>query len=152
MLFTRLYMGAIRWLAAALRNALTARLQMLSIGYHGRTSAAVLQSKIVRDVENIEMMFGQVGNPLGSAAVVFIGAVTMTAVKVPQFLPVFALAIPFGVAVWWATRRRTRRTNEEFRREMEQFPRRIGEMATLLPITRAHGLEDVAFDRVAQDT
>ncbi|WP_307812291.1 ABC transporter ATP-binding protein [Lacisediminihabitans changchengi] len=148
-LFTRVYMGVVRNLAAGLRNALTARLQSLSIGYHGRTSASVIQSKVVRDVENIELMFSQIGNPLGSAIVVFTGAVVTTAITVPQFLPVFALAIPCGIAVWWILRRRSQLRNEVFRRQMEHFSRRVGEMATLMPITRAHGLEDVAIDRVA---
>ncbi|WP_426592584.1 ABC transporter ATP-binding protein [Cellulomonas sp. McL0617] len=150
-LFTRIYMGTVRTLGANLRNAMTVRMQMLSIGYHGRTSAAVLQSKVVRDVENIELMFSQVGNPLGSAVVVFVGAVVMTAISVPQFLPIFALTIPCGIGVWWTMRLRSHRRNEQFRIQMEQFSRRVGEMATLMPITRAHGLEDVAIDRIAQD-
>lgn len=149
LLFTRIYMGVVREVALGLRNDLTARLQTLSIGYHGRTGASVIQSKVVRDVENIELMFGQIGNPLGSAIVVFTGAVLVTALSVPQFLPVFALAIPCGVVVWWALRRRSQRRNEAFRRQMEQFSRRVSEMATLMPITRAHGLEEVAMDRVA---
>ncbi|WP_157416071.1 ABC transporter ATP-binding protein [Agromyces allii] len=150
-LFTRLYMGIVRRIAVTLRNAVTMRLQTLSIGYYGRTSAAVMQSKVVRDVENIELMYGQVGNPLGSAIVVFCGAITMTALTVPQFLPVYVFAIPCGIGVWWIMRRRSHRTNEAFRLQMERYSRRVGEMATLMPITRAHGLEHVAYDRVAED-
>ncbi|MFH8252977.1 ABC transporter ATP-binding protein [Microbacterium sp. B2969] len=150
-LFTRLYMGMIRTLGVTLRNAVTARLQTLSIGYYARTSAAVMQSKVVRDVENIELMFGQIGNPLGSAIVVFCGTVVMTAITVPQFLPVYALTIPCGIGVWLLMRRRSHRRNEQFRLQMEQYSRRVGEMATLMPVTRAHGLEDVSFDRVARD-
>lgn len=151
-LFTRLYMGMIRALGVTLRNAVTAQLQTLSIGYYARTSAAIMQSKVVRDVENIELMFGQIGNPLGSAIVVFCGAVIMTALTVPQFLPVYALTIPCGIGVWLLMRRRSHRRNEQFRRQMEQLSRRVSEMTTLMPVTRAHGLEDVSFDRVARDT
>ena len=150
-LFTRLYMGIVRRIAVTLRNAVTARLQTLSIGYYGRTSASVMQSKVVRDVENIELMYGQIGNPLGSAIVVFCGAIAMTALTVPQFLPIYVLTIPCGIGVWWIMRRRSHRTNEAFRKQMERYSRRVGEMTTLMPITRAHGLESVAFDRVAED-
>ncbi|MCS5713165.1 ABC transporter ATP-binding protein/permease [Herbiconiux sp. CPCC 205716] len=148
--FTRLYMSSVRGMAANLRNALADRLQTLSIGFHARSSASVIQSKVVRDVENLELMFLQAGNPGLSAVFVFIGAVTMTAVTVPQFLPVFALSVPAGVGVWWAMRRRSSLRNQEFRVEMERFSSRIGEMATLLPITRAHGLEHIARDRVSE--
>jgi ATP-binding cassette subfamily B protein len=148
--FTRLYMGAVRSLGAGFRNALAARLQLLSIGFHSRSNASIIQSKVVRDVENVEMMFAQSGGPFLSAVFVFVGAITMTALTVPQFLPVFALSIPCGFGVWWFTRRRSRERNEEFRREMEVFSARVGEMAALMPITRAHGLEHVAAGRVAE--
>ncbi|MCC3764206.1 ABC transporter ATP-binding protein/permease [Glycomyces sp. TRM65418] len=148
--FTRLYMGAVRSLGAGFRNALAARLQLLSIGFHSRSNASIIQSKVVRDVENVEMMFAQSGGPFLSAVFVFVGAITMTALTVPQFLPVFALSVPCGFGVWWFTRRRSRERNEEFRREMEVFSARVGEMAALMPITRAHGLEHVAAGRVAE--
>jgi ATP-binding cassette, subfamily B, bacterial len=150
LLFTRLYMGSMRSVGASLRNMLAARLQVLSIGYHSRSSAAVMQSKVVRDVENIEMMLNQAGPVAFSATLVFTGALVMTAISVPQFLPVFALSVPCGVAVWWVMRRGSRRRNEEFRRDLEAFSARVGEMAALIPITRAHGLEDVAVERVRE--
>lgn len=149
MLFVRLFMGASRQIGADLRNALVARLQVLSIGYHSRSSAAVMQTKLVRDVENIELALLQVGTPAMSAVTVFIGAVAMTAAQVPRFLPIFALAVPCGAALWWAVRRSSARRNAEFRREVEVFSSSVGEMATLLPVTRAHGLEHVAAERVA---
>jgi len=149
MVFIRLFMGASRQIGADLRNALIARLQALSIGFHSRASSAVVQTKLVRDVENVELAFLQVGTPALSAITVFLGAVIITALQVPQFLPVYALAVPFGAGLWWIVRRSSARRNEEFRREVEMFSSRVGEMATLLPITRAHGLEHVAAERVA---
>jgi ATP-binding cassette, subfamily B, bacterial len=152
LLFTRLYMGVVRRIAAGLRNQAVARLQVLSVGYMRRTSAAVVQNKIVRDVENIELMFGQIGNPLGGAIVVFCGAVAMTALNVPQFLPIYALALPCGVAIWWAMRRRTEERNAAFRLQMEQFARGVGDMTVLMPLSRAHGLETESVRRVSEDT
>ena len=149
MLFVRLFMGASRQTGADLRNALVARLQVLSIGYHARSSAAVMQTKLVRDVENIELALLQVGTPALSATNVFIGAIVMTALQVPRFLPIFALAVPCGAALWWAVRRSSAKRNADFRREVEVFSSRVGEMATLLPVTRAHGLEHIAAERVA---
>ncbi|MEA5455246.1 ABC transporter ATP-binding protein [Sinomonas sp. JGH33] len=150
LLFTRLFMGSVRSVGARLRNLLARRLQVLSMDYHARSSASVTQSKIVRDVENIELMLSQAGSPALSAFFVFAGAIVTTAVSVPQFLPVFALSVPCGVAVWWLMRRGVRRRNEEFRRDLEAFSARVGEMAALIPVTRAHGLEEVAVGRVRE--
>jgi ATP-binding cassette subfamily B protein len=149
-LFTRWFNGASRQLGADIRGTLTSRLQHLSIGFHSRASAAVIQSKVVRDVENIELMMQQAGPSALSAVLVLVGAITVTAISVPQFIGIFALTVPVGAGLWTLMTRRSARRNEAFRREVEQFSSRIGEMATLIPITRAHGLEKVASERVAR--
>lgn len=149
--YIRLFMGATRQVGADLRNALVARLQALSIGFHARASASVVQTKLVRDVENVELALLQVGQPAMSAITVFAGAVAMTAWQVPSFLPVFALTVPLGAALWWMVRKRSAQRNEEFRREVELFSSRVGEMATLMPVTRAHGIEHVAAHRVSTE-
>ncbi|MDN3309838.1 ABC transporter ATP-binding protein [Microbacterium oryzae] len=148
-LYTRMFARVVRDTGAELRNTLAAHLQHLSIGFHTRASASVVQTKVVRDVENIEVMLQQVMHPLLSATMVLIGAITMTAVVVPEFLPVYLLAVPVAVLIRWTTARRMRASNERFRREVEGFSARVGEMASLIPITRAHGLEETAVTRVA---
>jgi ATP-binding cassette subfamily B protein len=148
-MYTRFFMGAVRSLGADLRNALAARLQSLSIGFHTRANSAVVQTKVVRDVENAEVMLQQTTHPLLSATMVLLGAIVMTAINVPAFLPVYALAIPLAVLLRAILNRRSAARNATFRREVEQFSARVGEMATLMPITRAHGLEQTAVRRVA---
>jgi len=147
--YTRNFMTVVRDTGADLRNALAERLQSLSIGFHTRASASIVQTKVVRDVENVEMMLQQVTHPLLSSTMVLVGAITMTAIMVPEFLPVYALAVPFAILLRQAMARRSRARNERFRREMEGFAARVGEMASLIPVTRAHGLEQTAVDRVA---
>ncbi|MEG3613622.1 ABC transporter ATP-binding protein [Isoptericola haloaureus] len=148
-LYTRKFMTVVRDTGVRLRNALVQRLQVLSIGYYARSSAALVQSKVVRDVENVEIMLQQVTHPLLSALMVLVGAVSMTAIRVPEFLPVYALVIPTALLIRRTMARRSQARNEQFRREMEGFASRVGEMASLIPVTRAHGLEQTAATRVA---
>ncbi len=148
--WTRVFHGQVRALGADVRNALTARLQELSIGFHSRASASVIQTKVVRDVENIELMLLQAVPTAMSAFLVFVGAITMTALTVPQFLLVYAVSVPLAAGIFAAVRSRAARRNEEFRRQVEHFSARVGEMATLMPITRAHGLEGIAHGKVAR--
>nr|WP_233563901.1 ABC transporter ATP-binding protein [Cryobacterium tepidiphilum] len=149
-LYTRLFMGVVRALGAQLRNGLAERLQNLSIGFHTRSNSSLVQTKLVRDVENIELMLQQVTHPLLSSTMVLIGAVVMTSINVPAFLPVYALAIPLAIGLRHVLNRRLRVSNELFRREVEQLSSRVGEMATLMPITRAHGIERTAVQRVSE--
>lgn len=148
-IYTRNFMTVVRDLGADLRNALTARLQSLSIGYHTRMSSSIVQTKVVRDVENVELMLQQVTHPLLSSTMVMLGALGMTAITVPQFLPVYALAVPIAIGIRYGMRNRSQSRNEVFRREIETLSARVGEMASLIPVTRAHGLEETAISRVA---
>lgn len=149
LIYTRNFMTVVRDLGADLRNALTARLQSLSIGYHTRVSSSIVQTKVVREVENVELMLQQVTHPLLSSTMVMLGAIGTTAVTVPQFLPVYALAVPIAIGIRYGMRKRSQHRNEVFRREIETLSARVGEMASLIPVTRAHGLEETAITRVA---
>jgi ATP-binding cassette, subfamily B, bacterial len=146
--FVRLVSSTVRNLGVSLRNQLAHRLQALSIGFHTRSSSSIIQTKVVRDVENVELMLQQGANPLLSALGVILGAVTVLALQVPAFLPLFVLVVPLSVVLVQGVRSRSDQKNELFRRDIERFSSQVGEMATLLPITRAHGLESVAIQRV----
>lgn len=148
--YVRMYSRAYRSVAADLRNALTAHLQGLSIGFHTRRSASIIQTKIVRDVENVELLMQQVFPVVAISLSILVGSITVTAVQAPAFLLLFALTVPIAVALVTGMRHRAARRNEAFRREMEDLSARVGEMATLIPITRAHGLERTASTRVAE--
>jgi ATP-binding cassette subfamily B protein len=148
-LYTKLFSNAIRHVAADLRNGMSARLQQLSIGFHSRTSASVIQSKVVRDAENVELALNQSYGVGLSAICVLVGALIATALTVPAFVVVFALTVPIAAVLMITVRLRSGRLNESLRREFESFSSRVGEMAALMPITRAHALEDVALERVS---
>ena len=148
-LYVHLFSNAIRNVAADLRNGMSARLQLLSIGFHSRTSAAVIQSKVVRDAENVEIAMNQSYGVGLSAVCVLVGALVATAIKVPSFVLVFVVIVPIAAALLILLRRRSGRLNESLRRQFEHFSTRVGEMAALMPITRAHALEEVALERVS---
>jgi ATP-binding cassette subfamily B protein len=149
LLYVNLFSGAVRRVAADLRNGLSSRLQLLSIGFHSRTSASVIQTKVVRDAENVEVALQQSYGVGLSAFNVLVGALVLTAIKVPLFVGVFVLTVPIAAALMFALRRSSSRRNEDLRRQIERFSSRIGEMAALMPITRAHALEEVALERVS---
>jgi ATP-binding cassette, subfamily B, bacterial len=148
-LYVNLFSNAIRHVAADLRIGMSARLQKLSIGFHSRTSASVIQSKVVRDAENVEIALNQSYGVGLSAVCVLVGALVSTAVRVPSFVIVFALTVPIAAVLMITVRRHSSKLNESLRREFESFSSRVGEMAALMPITRAHAVEHVALERVS---
>ncbi|MBC7762734.1 MAG: ABC transporter ATP-binding protein [Candidatus Saccharibacteria bacterium] len=149
LLYVRMYSRVYRSVAADLRNTLTAQLQGLSIGFHTRKSASVLQNKIVRDVENIELLMQQAFPVISVSVSILAGSILVTSLQAPAFLLVFALTVPIGGTLIARMRKRAAHRNEGFRLEMENLSASVGEMATLVSITRAHGLEQTASARVA---
>ena len=147
-LFVRLLSATVRNLGVSLRAQLTHRLQVLSIGFHKRSGTSVMQTKVIRDVENVELMLQQGANPLLSGLGVILGTTAVLTLQVPAFLLLFLLVVPLSVLLVRGIRRRSNQRNELFRRDVERFSSQVGEMATLLPITRAHGLESVATTRI----
>jgi ATP-binding cassette subfamily B protein len=148
LLYVRCVGSSVRRMGTALRDALCRRMQQLSIGYHARTSAGVLQAKVIRDVETIEQGIQQCADMGLAAVTTLIGGLVVIGVRVPSFLPVFLVVVPVAGVLVMRLRGRLRSHNESFRQEVERLSSRVGEMTSLIPITRAHGLERTALRRV----
>ena len=145
LLYVKYLALAIRNVEFHLRSALVERMQQLSMGFYLRTNAGALQTKVIRDVENIEGMVRN-GADGGFAAINSLcGAVIITAIRIPEFLPFFILVGPITAYVIIKLRKTMNERNEEFRGEIEGMSARVNEMTTLIPITRAHGLEQSAL-------
>ena len=144
-MYVRYLARAVRNLENRLRSALVDRMQQMSISFYQSTNAGALQTKVVRDVENIEQMMRHSFDGGLGAINSLIGALVITAFKVPQFLPFFLILGPISATVVIKMRKTLNAHNEDFRSEIERMSSRVNEMTTLLPITRAHGLEKNAL-------
>ncbi len=147
-LYTRQLSIALRGVETRLRSALARQLQRLSIGYFTRASAGVLQTKVVRDVENIEQMVRTLFDGGLVALSGLLGALVITALRVRAFLPFFVLVVPVSVLLVQTMRRGLAERNQRFRQQVERMAARMNEMTHLIPITRAHGLEQDELHRV----
>ena len=144
MVYVKRSSRATRSIAYELRTSLTEHLQKVTINFHQSVSGSVIQTKIVRDVENIELMIQQ-SLPIALSGIFsLIGALLVIAFNVPIFLAVFGLVIPLGLGLIILFRRKSRVQNEAFRSQVEQFSTQVGEMSSMLPVVRAHAIEATA--------
>ncbi len=149
-LYIRQLSLAVRAVETRLRSGICHRLQHLSINYYTRTSAGVLQTKVLRDVESIEQLIRQ-GVDGGLAATSnMVGALVITAIRAPAFLLFFLITVPVSALLVRALRGALAERNRLFREELERMSSRVVEMTHLIPITRAHGLEQDELARVNQ--
>jgi ATP-binding cassette subfamily B protein len=147
-LYMRQLSKALRFTETRLRSDLSRQLQRLSIGYYTRASAGILQSKVVRDVEAIEQMVRQLFDGGLSATSNLIGALVITALRAPAFLPFFLVMVPISAVLVRSMRKTLMERNQQFRTEIERMASRVNEMTHLIPITRAHGLEKNELERM----
>lgn len=150
MIYVRKSSLATRSIAFNLRTSLTEHLQKLTLQFHQRVSSSIVQTKLVRDVENIELMIQQSLPIALSGTFSLIGALVVVALNIPIFLAVFGLVIPVGVLLVVIFRRKSKSKNEQFRSQVEEFSAQVGELSSMLPVVRAHAIESSATAWVNQ--
>lgn len=141
-MYTRYKSLATRYAETGLRKALIRKLQQLSISYHKETQSGRLQSKIMRDVEAVETLSTQMFLSILNIALNITIALAVTVNKSIVVFVFFLLTTPLAAVTMVFFRNIMRRRNTEFRKEMEETSARVMEMVELIPVTRAHALEE----------
>ncbi|MCH5259509.1 MAG: ABC transporter ATP-binding protein [Lachnospiraceae bacterium] len=139
---TLFYARAIRNVEKDLRSALVRKLQQLSITYHNEMQSGRLQSKIMRDVEQIETLSAQVFITILSIilnVIVALGVVVTNSLTVFSF---FIATIPVAVCIMVLFKGKIKSYNRQFRKDMEETSVHVMEMIEMIPVTRAHALEE----------
>jgi len=146
--FVRLMSGALRHMQFNLRSALVERLQQLSITFYEEKQSSALQTKLLRDVDAIDVLFRHLMNTGLNGLLVITYVTVIALVKQPLLAVYFLVTVPAGVALLKLFDRRFKEQYRAMRVETEQMNARVGEMLQMLPVTRAHGLESIETSSV----
>lgn len=147
-LHVRFYSLATRSVEAGLRGAMIRKLQQLSITFHKEMESGRIQSKVMRDVEAIEAFSSQVLISLLSIILNIVVALSVVLATNRVVFLFFILCAPVGGFVVQLFRKNIRRRNREFRQEIERTSATVMEMVELVPVTRAHALENREIRRM----
>ncbi|MFD0673420.1 ABC transporter ATP-binding protein [Cohnella sp. GCM10027633] len=139
---------AIRFVEAGLRSTLVRKLQRLSMSAHGELAAGKLQAKVLRDVEAIEQLSKQIMLSFFPAIISVAIAIVITSTRSLTVMGFFALTIPAALVLVRFFRKKIRRSNTEFRTQIETMSGQVTEMVGMLPVTRAHGLEQTEISKI----
>lgn len=146
MVYIRRASKRLRTMELRLRAALVRRLQQLSMAYHSGRESGRLQSKVLRDVDEVVRLGDTYYQQIIGAAVSLVFAFAYTAAQEPLMALGYLFAAPLAVGIMHAFRGSMHRRNEAFRREVESMSQRVSEMIGMVPVTRAHGLEEVEME------
>lgn len=139
---------ASRHVEAALRGTIIRKLQHLSMSFHSELHSGKLQSKVLRDVEAIETLSKQMVFSFVPTILNVIVAVTITASHNWMVGSFFILVCPIALTLVFVFRGQIRSKNRAFRKQMEEMFGCVAETVEMIPVTRAHGLEDVEIAKV----
>ncbi|MFW5813369.1 MAG: ABC transporter ATP-binding protein [Fibrobacterota bacterium] len=148
-LYTKYMSVAIRNMETRLRTALVRRLQELSISFHENFQSGRLQSKVLRDVEAIEVLSRQVFMTVYHSFMTIVFATVITVAKDRIVALFFAVTIPVAALLVHIFRRKISLQSQDFRVETETMSAMLGEMVAMLPITRAHGVEKREISKIS---
>jgi ATP-binding cassette subfamily B protein len=137
-----------RDLERRLRRALVIRLQQLSIPYHDDTESGHLQSKVLRDVEQVHMIAQQLAEQGITMLLTFVIALGITLYKKPSMVLIYLAVAPLVLFLRQIFNNPIRRENRAFRQKIEEMNSQVSQMIEMIPVSRAHGIESTATRRV----
>ncbi len=142
-LYTYLLSKAIREVQLHVRAALIAKLQHFSMSYYLRFHGGRLHAKMLRDVEVIQML-GKTGyDTIFNSICSTVAAIIIIVAKgQPAVLFFFLLGTPLAVILMRIFQKPMVKANHDFRNGLESISAQITEMVDMVPVTRAHALEE----------
>jgi ATP-binding cassette, subfamily B, bacterial len=141
-LYFRMMIPLVRSLTYRIRAAMVRRLQQLSISFHDETEGGRLQSKLLRDVDVIEGTFWMSFEAILGSAFSLAVPLAVTLAKDPIMAIVYAVIIPLAIVLQRGFSRPISRRFEEFRHAVEAMSARATQMIEMIPVTRAHAVEN----------
>lgn len=126
---------------AALRSSVIRKLQRLAITYHKEMESGVIQSKLLRDIDNAGAYYGTFNQGLVPTVINVIVSVVIALYKNPWVALFFLCVVPFNVLYIMIFRKTMRVRHREFRKKNEEMSTKMTTLLTMLPLSKAHGLE-----------
>lgn len=149
-LYVKILSKANRNVEAGLRGAMIRKLQQLSISYHKDTQSGKIQSKVMRDVEVVTDLASHIMNTvLGTLINMCITLVVVISSNVVIFF-MFLLLVPAAVFLQKGFHKIMHTQTKEFRQELENTSAAVYDMEELIPVTRAHSLENIEVKKLTR--
>lgn len=140
--YVKILSKANRNVEAGLRGAMVRKLQQLSIAYHKDTQSGKIQSKVMRDVEVVTDLASHIMNTvLGTLINMCITLAVVISSNIVIFF-MFLLLVPAAVFLQKGFHKIMHTQTKEFRQELENTSAAVYDMEELIPVTRAHSLEN----------
>lgn len=142
-LFAEFLSRGCRSVQLELRARLIQKFQQLSVAFHDSRPSGSLQSKVLRDVDQVEMMVRFIMNNGWGSIVTLVATLVICLKSEPRMLLYFVTTIPLAILLLKFFKNKMEKQHRYFRLEVEGMSGRLQEMLSMIPVSRAHALEDL---------
>ena len=140
----------LRRTSAGIKSSVVRKLQSLSITYHKDMQTGVIQSKFLKDTDQVDQLFSITVRNLIPSIITVIVAVAISVYKNGFVALFFLLVVPINLILTFAFRKKVREGYRDFRVKTEDMSNKLSNMLAMMTVTKSHGLEEVeisAFKR-----
>jgi len=128
---------------AGIKISVVRKLQRLSITYHKEMEGGKIQSKFLRDVEQIEAYHANIVHLFIPNLIGVIVSVVISLFKNPLVTLFFVAIVPLNVLNAVLFDRKMKSHYNAYRNAYESMSVKLSNMLQMLPLSKAHGLEGV---------
>lgn len=150
-IYRKLLYNSTRSIEATLRAAIIAKLQRLTISFNKRMASGRIQSKIMRDVDAIRNLIVSI---LINGTHIIVNLTTIIIVMLIkgcwQLLLFFFLCAPVTLIIVSTLKNAIKEKNHDYRVTMENTTSRVVDMVELIPVTKAHSLENIEVKKMSK--
>jgi ATP-binding cassette subfamily B protein len=137
-----------RGISQKFRVEICRKLQQMSLLKHNRTSSGRMFSKIIRDIDVIEGIPRMIPETIIHAVVSIVIVVVVTLTRAPMVLSLLLIIVPIATLINRGFRGMVKSRAKDFRLRIEDMSAKLSDMITMMPITRAHGLEGQELETI----
>ncbi len=135
--------------SAGLRGTLIRKLQNLSITFYNEMENGRIQAKFIRDIEAIEQMNSTLIKILLPTIMIILVSVGIAASKSWMVAVLYVCIAPLNLLPFFF-QGKLKKSQHEFRLENENTTAKLSGMVDMLPVTKAHGLENREIENVEE--
>ncbi len=140
----------LRKTSAGIKCSVVRKLQNLPITYHRDVRTGKIQSKFLKDTDSVDSLFHALTFSIIPNILNVIVAVVISLRGNLWVSLFFLLIIPCNVAVTVSFRKKMRRRHRDYRKKTEGMSARLTTMLEMIPVTKAHGLEQKEIETVSE--
>ncbi len=139
-----------RNMSAGVKCSVVRKLQSLSITYSKDMQTGKVQSKFLKDTENVENFLHIINFNVIPAILSVIMATVIAIVKSGYIALFFLVIIPLNISVSLFFRKKLSKVFREYRVKTESMSMKLTSMLDMYVITKSHGLEKTEYKEINQ--